>query len=429
MQLLFLTEGFDLPNMENYTAPPASLLSTSSGSAMVSPPASTGDSGELFRFTNYTQRAIVATMFIIACVLGTAGNSLVILAVVFSKKLRTITNVFVVNLAVADLLTSLILPWNAVALLSRDGWPLHEWVCSAAAGILFTCVGCSTYTLASIALNRCILITKRLQSYQAIFKIRNLAIWISLTWIIPFVLCVIPGFVGLGQLGYNAKYSTCSQQSKHEYSNYYDILQALGIYPIPLVIIVVCYIKIFLHVRHHLRSMLSTSVSCPSSNDNELSSSVNDTSVPHVNRISCKAPPSKQNGTSNNNPQRISNHNASITSSHSSLRGRQLRRQVEITKNLFYVVCAFLICLTPYSVCLLYDDSDPFVPYAAAIVFCNSCINPIIYATKHPYFKKVFRCILTCKCSDIPEAADVIKRVSKKTKNNRTGCRSTTYEM
>nr|XP_054767514.1 melatonin receptor type 1C-like [Lytechinus pictus] len=272
--------------MENSTAYPPDLL-TSSGMAMATSPVSTVGSGdgEWFRFTDYTQRAIVATMFILASILGTAGNSLVILAVVFSRKLRTITNVFVVNLAVADLLTSLILPWNAVALLSTEGWPLAEWVCSAAAGILFTCVGCSTYTLASIALNRYILITKRLQSYQAIFKLRNLAIWITLTWIIPFALCVIPGFVGLGQLGYNEKYSTCSQQSKHRYSNYYDILQALGIYPIPLVIIIVCYIKIFLHVRHHLRSMLSTSVSSPSSNDNELSSSVADTSVPHVNRL------------------------------------------------------------------------------------------------------------------------------------------------
>ncbi|XP_072179547.1 alpha-1D adrenergic receptor-like [Diadema setosum] len=403
------------------TAVPLSA-SMSEGPTILASPSGKENDGDMFRFTDYTQRAIVASMFILACILGTVGNSLVIMAVMFSRKLRTITNVFVVNLAVADLLTSLVLAWNAVALLAKDGWPLPEWMCSAAAGILFTCVGCSMYTLASIALNRWILITKRLQSYQAIFTVQKMAIWIALSWLIPFSLCVIPALAGLGELGYNAKYSTCSQKSNHPLSNYYDILQALGCYPIPLVIIIVCYIKIFLHLRHHLKSMLSSSVSSPSSMDGELSSSVIDTSVPNFQKNSCKSPSTKANG-SNNNPQRVGSSRATT------LKGRQLRRQVEITKNLFYVVCAFLLCLTPYSVCLLYDDSDPFVPYAAAIVFCNSCINPIIYATKHPYFKRVFRCILSCRCADIPEASEFVKRASQKAVKPCKTCRSTSYAM
>lgn len=82
------------------------------------------------------------------------------------------------------------------------------------------------------------------------------------------------------------------------------------------------------------------------------------------------------------------------------------RRQVEITKNLFYVLCAFLVCITPYLILLVFNDDGPlaaFAPYAAACLMVNNCINWIIYATKHPHFKVVFKCILTCKWREIPE--------------------------
>ena len=57
-------------------------------------------------------------------------NSVVIISVILSKKLRTIKNAFVVNLNVADLLlTALKLPWLVIAFLSVDGWSLHDQLC------------------------------------------------------------------------------------------------------------------------------------------------------------------------------------------------------------------------------------------------------------------------------------------------------------
>lgn len=56
------------------------------------------------------------------------GNTLVVLAVATSRKLRTVTNVFIVNLACADLLLGvLILPFSAV-LEIKDIWIFgHVW--------------------------------------------------------------------------------------------------------------------------------------------------------------------------------------------------------------------------------------------------------------------------------------------------------------
>ena len=61
-------------------------------------------------------------------VLVLVGNSLVVAAVVTSRKLRTVTNVFIVNLACADLLLGvLVLPFSAV-LEVKDVWIFgHIW--------------------------------------------------------------------------------------------------------------------------------------------------------------------------------------------------------------------------------------------------------------------------------------------------------------
>ncbi|KAJ8024624.1 G-protein coupled receptor moody [Holothuria leucospilota] len=358
-----------------------------------------------FHFADTRQRTIVASMFIFVAVVGTIGNFLVILAVIVSKKLRTATNAFVVNLAVADLLTALCVPWNAVALLGFEGLPVPEPICSIAAGVMFTCVGCSLYTLASIAINRLILITKPLHVYRKLFQPKLIGFSIVLIWVIPFCLAVVPPLFDAGALGYNEKYHTCSGKSAHKNSNTFDVIQAVGLYPIPLITIIGCYITIYIHVRKHVQKMRRKE-----REGTELSYSASGSFVD--NSKSPTRPLSSANS-------KVPNNNLNSTVRRDN-RSKLSRRQVEITKNLFYVVCAFFICLTPYSVCLVYDDSDPAVPYAGAFVLFNSCINPIIYATKHPYFKKVFKCILLCRWQNIPEPASFVRSL-RSSKDNCCG--------
>ena len=66
------------------------------------------------------ERQVFAALCVLISVVGTVGNLSVVVCMAMSKKLRTVTNVFVVNLAVADLLSCLSLPWQAVAVLG-DG--------------------------------------------------------------------------------------------------------------------------------------------------------------------------------------------------------------------------------------------------------------------------------------------------------------------
>ena len=403
------------------------------------------------------QRILVAVIFMIASIAGIIGNSLVILSVVLSRKLRSPTNVFVVNLSVADLLTCLAIPWNVVALLSFDGWPIADWVCSVAAVVLYVPTSCSVLTLASIGINRLILITKPVHVYQTIFATKVLCVWITMLWIWPFLLTAVPPLVGFGELGYNERFHSCSSVSSNEHSDQYDMIVAMAIYPIPLITILISYVWIFAHVRKVANKLQGTPA------EDSVTMTVSPRSSPKTARKTKSPRPSvtELNFPPNNNPQqqqqrpksavparlvRAESESELRAGSHSLPRtkremadsssaankpragvsfskrlkqtirtattlNRVSRRQLAITKNMFYVVVAYMICLTPFVFCLVIDSdiSSVLIPYSSALIFFNSCINPMIYATKHPYFKKIFGLLLRCDWDKIPEPSDALR--------------------
>lgn len=74
-----------------------------------------------------------ALMKIVSCtitsVVSLIGNFLVILVVVYNKRLRTTTNFYIVNLAVADLLVTFSCYWVSTVDDLTDGWVLGSFFC------------------------------------------------------------------------------------------------------------------------------------------------------------------------------------------------------------------------------------------------------------------------------------------------------------
>ncbi|XP_038044479.1 melatonin receptor type 1B-B-like [Patiria miniata] len=308
-------------------------------------------------YTHYYQRQIIAALCITATCLGIVGNGLVIIAVVVSKKLRTITNVFVVNLSISDLLACSFLPWQAVAVLSEAGWPLHgaDWLCVISAAFMFISNGCSTTNLALIALNRWIGITKSVSTTRRIYTRCSIAGMVLFSWIMPICLTVIPTTIGFGQLGYEPKYSTCSWLKDVPMSYIMNILIPIFYFPIQFLVILLCYVSIYRYVIKSSRRMTRHDI-------NSISGATG-----CVDRAMQKM---------------------------------IWKRQIAVTKNLLHIVLAFVIFVTPSFIAMIplgYDWSIRMTPYAAAIVFFSSCINPIIYGTSHPDFKETFSRMIFCK--------------------------------
>lgn len=75
--------------------------------------------------------ALVAILTLIAVI----GNVLIIVIVVLSKKMRTTTNFYIVNLAVADLLVACFPMWIYVTKNLTDGWVLGAFMCKFNASV------------------------------------------------------------------------------------------------------------------------------------------------------------------------------------------------------------------------------------------------------------------------------------------------------
>ncbi|XP_051969795.1 atypical chemokine receptor 4-like [Xyrauchen texanus] len=91
-------------------------------------------------------------VYTLALILGLAGNSLVVFVYLSHKRLRTLTDVLILNLAFADLLLLLTLPfWAADAV---NGWEIGIAACKITSALYTTNFSCSMLLLACISIDR-----------------------------------------------------------------------------------------------------------------------------------------------------------------------------------------------------------------------------------------------------------------------------------
>lgn len=139
-----------------------------------------------------TPRFIILTILLGALnVVVLLGNTLVIMSVFTSQKLRTVTNYYIVSLAVADLMLGFsVLPFSTSVEL------LHYWVfgstwCSIWLAIDVWLCTASILNLCAISLDRYIAITRPIQ-YPNLMSPKRGKLIVTAVWVISFVICFPP---------------------------------------------------------------------------------------------------------------------------------------------------------------------------------------------------------------------------------------------
>lgn len=100
------------------------------------------------------QQALFITAFIILILVAAAGNLVVIWIVLAHKRMRTVTNYFLVNLALADTLISLLNTLFASTFLLYQDWWYGTFWCKFSTFISLCTVVVSVLTLMAIAIDR-----------------------------------------------------------------------------------------------------------------------------------------------------------------------------------------------------------------------------------------------------------------------------------
>ena len=184
-------------------------------------------------------------ILIVIAAVGTIGNLLIIGAVCIYKRLRVQSHVFIVNLAVADLLvTSYIMPVGlATSQFLKN--PFGKTMCDLNAFLVMTSCGVSTQTLMAIALERYFHICRPWR-YRKLFTRKLLVFYVIFIWFYT-MLWTSQGYTTWTNYKYSDTMYICIFDGTQSIS-YNVCLATVGII-IPIMVVTICYVVIFRTVR------------------------------------------------------------------------------------------------------------------------------------------------------------------------------------
>ena len=269
------------------------------------------------------------------------GNLSVCYAVYRNQRLRTVTNIFVVALAVSDILISICCMPFSVSTLVRGRWIFDEYVCRFQGLAMFTFALASLLTMGIIAISRYFRVVKP-QKFIELFSKRRIFMYIAAVWCAALVGSVPPLPFETG--GYKFQPAKAMCMYTFETNIAYTVFIECVYISTPLTVIVFCYTKVFYTVSRR-----------------------------------------NQVFSHENNPQ-------------------QLRANVEeakVTKTLATVMAGFALCWLP--ICIMdYIDASrgkPTLPRQAYLTYgflayLSSTLNPFIYGATNRHFRRQYKAIL-----------------------------------
>ena len=277
------------------------------------------------------------------------GNSLTCIAVYRNARLRTSTNLYLISLAVSDIIhAAIVMPLTAGVLIAGE-LPYGETVCDLFALFTQFSVYVSPTTMGLTAFNRYVRIVKP-QHYSRIFTDSRSKVYVAAVWLTVAGYISIPKMAGLTKYRFFAGYAACIvEQPTTAIMIVQLIIAVLFFFLLPLGVALVSYFKVFQKIKHHNMNMASTAHA-----------------EGRENRLTVK--------------------------------------EIKLTKSLAIVVFAFALCWIPLWIIVMIQRfaSDVVVPrniqlLCPFLMFFSSTINPFIYAGMNPSFRAEFRRILLCK--------------------------------
>lgn len=133
---------------------------------------------------------ITVNLFLVPLIVG--GNSLVLLSIASFPRLRTVPNIFVSSLAVADLLVGLlVIPFYTMYYLSVPGVTENKYACLFKYAFIIESCGSSIFNLSAIAFERYIAVSFPLK-YSVFMTRRRAKLIVTGLWTYVTVLSLVP---------------------------------------------------------------------------------------------------------------------------------------------------------------------------------------------------------------------------------------------
>ena len=332
----------------------------------------------------------------IIAVLGAIGNAGVIYVFVKVPTVRTVNNVFVVQLAVVDFVKATCVLTMKVVNQSQQRTSMHPVVCPIF-GMLRAIGSCqSALLLAVIAVVRYwkVIYPHR---FHVVFSKKRTVVYCGSLILGTFLLSLLP-IVGIGEYKYSFSHGACFVDWSSKNIAFRSIYYSLNV-GLPFPVLVFCYYNIFKALREH-RRRVAPELGCDSRQ-----SRTSDSSNPFVTqvfnidqRLAHNLATGRMRSASGNaklSPQMRTQNSRVRANTSPSLTPRRSSNDFEIvvTKVMFAIVIAYVICRIPAFVTTILGlsklasiSADVWL-LAVTLVDLKVFLNPLIYMTSHKRFR------------------------------------------
>ncbi|KAM8898628.1 somatostatin receptor type 1 isoform 1-T3 [Spinachia spinachia] len=137
-------------------------------------------------------KIIIPSIYALVCCVGLTGNAMVIYVILKYAKMKTATNIYILNLAIADELFMLSVPFLATSAAIRH-WPFGSLMCRLVLSVdginMFTSIFCLTV----LSVDRYIAVVHPIKAARyrrpTVAKVVNVCVWVlSLIVILPIII-------------------------------------------------------------------------------------------------------------------------------------------------------------------------------------------------------------------------------------------------
>ena len=303
-------------------------------STTVSPTTTSAPENKLETWGIVIQIAVLGLIFIGAVL----GNTMVCLCIYLKQEMRSITAMFLANLAIADLGTGVFCLPMAIASILDISILQNETTCNLNAFCLVLFFTTSINTMAAASVHKYwtvgFAMKSKITKKHAIFLI-------TVIWLVSVTLAAGPVFGWNTYYYLNGRYQ-CTPKAPQKISEYsYLFVLLLFGYALPVPLMAFCYARIYFISKNHFRRMKKNAIT--------------DVSL--------------------------------------------LRSEAHLITTLWIVLIAFILCWLPFLVYLMSGILNNTIPFQLPIIaftfgYSNSILNPLVYALRVESFRKGFKDIL-----------------------------------
>ena len=287
-------------------------------------------------------------------VLSLLGNVLVCISVYRNTRLRTSTNVYIVALAISDLLSAIFVMPLATGVLISGRWLFGGAVCQMQAFMAQFVVYISPVTMGLTAISRYVRICKSDQQYKRFFSNRKSLILIASAWMFVACYILIVRLSGLQEFQFVPGYAVCMNVHLRKFGKIVHYLLVIGLFSLfPLIATLSSYRKVSKHIREHNMGVV----------------------------------------------QALQSHSGDVMTVNI--------QEIRICRSMVVIVFAFTLCWIPTWVIAILARFHIIARMPRGIqllctflVNLSSTLNPFIYAGMNPLFRREFRRLLFCKVSE-----------------------------